>query len=132
MKNILVLTIALFAFAGCSNDNKIIIRNDTGLPITLNFRAQLKDVAEKSPNNVGTIAEIPNGTYNYNTTYTVPPAGHYAFGTDAGSGEVSFEQQNTTWLFIYSSTYSESDSTYTVYLNKTSSMSSSSSSPTSN
>lgn len=132
MKKILVLVAVLASMIGCSNDNKIVIRNDTGLPISLNFRAQVKDIGAVAPNNEQTIKDIPNGTYSYNTTYTVPRAGHYTNGEGAAGGEISFEKQKTAWLFIYSSTYSEADSTYTVYLNKTSSTSSTSANPTSN
>ncbi len=100
MKKIAVLFALLIALVGCSNDNKITISNISSGAIYFNFRAYQYVIEIDS---AVTINEIPNGTYTYATTYTVPAgAKTWDVKGDAAAGQISFEKKNTQVLLIYS------------------------------
>lgn len=118
----LVITVFLF---GCSNDNEIKISNLAQGDVFFNFRAK-KYVVVGNGGEI-TIDEIPNGSFEYATTFSVPAGASFGIEGDAGAGLLEFEASRH--LLIYSSTFD--DGNYTLYVNKTSSKTQSSKSPTS-
>ncbi|NLW32263.1 MAG: hypothetical protein GXY77_12510 [Fibrobacter sp.] len=120
----LVITVFLF---GCSNDNEIKISNLAQGDVFFNFRAK-KYVVVGNGGEI-TIDEIPNGSFEYATTFSVPAGASFGIEGDAGAGLLEFEKSETRHLLIYSSTFD--DGNYTLYVNKTSSKTQSSKSPTS-
>jgi uncharacterized lipoprotein NlpE involved in copper resistance len=102
MKKIITLFGSLLVLAGCSNDNKIVINNLADGNIYFNFRAQQYEIA--SDQSV-TIADIPNGTYVYATTYQIPSgAKTWSITGDAASGSLMFDKKSTRILLLYAST----------------------------
>lgn len=100
-----MLGLAAFLFAGCSGKNEVTISNIAEGSILVNFRAETHQI---DPGNTITIDDIPNGTYDYSTTYGIPAK--YTSGEidgDAGSGTLIFEDKNTQINFIYSSSSNE-------------------------
>ena len=127
MKKYLPVLVLLIALWGCSNDNKLTIKNIGDEPIYINFRASIDSVY---PGGSFPVTDIPNGTYEYNTTYRIPPGVTSAsMSGEAGSGQLFFEKKDTQILLLYSSTLL--NGAYTVYVNKSSSEPVSTASPTS-
>jgi outer membrane receptor for ferric coprogen and ferric-rhodotorulic acid len=123
MWKILAIAAAMVSLVGCSNDNQISIVNNAQGDIMFNFRAQETNVAS---GHSATIKDIPNGTYDYATTYGVPAgATSWSVSGDAGAGSLTFNKKETRQLLIFSSTLS--GGAYTLYANITSSESSGSS-----
>lgn len=124
-KMVTVLALAIF-FCGCSNNNKLTIQNKSQGTIYLNFRATVYTIGS----NPVTLTDIPNGTYNYNTTFELPSGvtSWSASGTAAG-GQMTFDKKNTQILLLYSSTLLAG--VYTIYVNESSSDPTSVTSPTS-
>jgi len=111
------VTAAVVAMIGCSNDNRIVIKNDAESMLLINFRATEYDIASGQGT---TIKGIPNGTYDYVTTFSIPrEATSLSVSGGAGSGSLTFSKQNTHQLLLYSSTVF--DSVYSVFVNATSS-----------
>jgi hypothetical protein len=122
----LLATAAVIWLAGCANDNKITIVNNAQEDIMFNFRATVTTVAAGT---TAPITNIPNGSYEYNTTYGVPAeATSWSVSGAAGGGSLSFDLNQTHHLLIYSSRLSAG--AYTLYVNATSSDSTGSSSTT--
>ncbi len=116
MRKVLVAGAVLFSLIGCVNNNQIALVNDAQESIMFNFRATEYDVASGAS---VTIKNIPNGTYGYSTTYTLPAqATSFSISGNAGSGSLTFEREQTHQLLIYSSTLI--DFAYTLYVNATS------------
>lgn len=118
MKKVLV-AFSIFLFAGCSNDNQLTINNLAESGILVNFRGKGYAI---NPGTTYTIAdEIPNGKYNYATTYGIPSrVGIKSAAIDAsGAGELNFQTKDTKIHLIYSSTVQ--DSIYTVHVTQSSS-----------
>lgn len=127
MRIFVFLSIAVFLL-GCSNDNEIEITNLAQGDIYFNFRA--KEYVIAADGGEITIDEVPNGTFDYATTYSVPAgATGCEVEGDAGAGFLDFEKRETRHLLIYSSTLI--DGNYTLYVNKTSTKFQNSNSPTS-
>jgi hypothetical protein len=117
MWKIVTFAAAMLWLAGCSNDNQIFIENDAQADIMINFRASKTDIPSGTST---TIKDIPNGTYDYATTYWVPAgATSWSVSGAAGSGSLAFNKKETHQLLIYSS--SLSNGAYTLYVNATSS-----------
>jgi hypothetical protein len=121
MKKILTivafLAISMSFLSGCSDSvgTKITFQNFASNKIFINFRASLITVdAGKTVD----ITDTPKGTYEYETTYQLPP------GTTSSSaeGEVSGEIElfaGTRVLIVYGSTFV--DGVYTINATKTTS-----------
>jgi hypothetical protein len=127
MKKIVLMFAMLCSLWGCSNDNKLSIQNLAQETIYVNFRASVIPVQS---NTTRTLTDIPNGTYDYNTTYTLPAGATSASSSgDAASGQMSFDKKNTQVLLLYSSTLLAG--VYTLYVNESSTDPVSTTSPTS-
>jgi hypothetical protein len=98
-----------FFFAGCSSNNEITIQNIAGGSVLVNFRAESHVIV---PNNSITISDIPNGTYDYSTTFSIPAGYSGEVSGEASAGTLIFEDRNTKVNLIYSST--QTDTIYTL------------------
>jgi hypothetical protein len=114
MWKILIIAAACWSIVGCTNDNQILIQNDTGNDFNFNFRAEsyAAPVGKVTP-----ITEIPNGTFSFEVSI-VPPDG-YTLGTVPATDELIFQQKSSKWRLIYSS--SSVNGIYNVTLSKTTS-----------
>lgn len=106
-----VFAIVGFLISGCSKsvNNSITFKNSAAGDIFVNFRGELLHVP------AGTqlvVKEIDKGTYEYSTTFTVPPGITDAATDGAVSGELSVKA-GTKILIFYTSFISESR--YTLY-----------------
>jgi hypothetical protein len=107
MKYVVFAVVALFV-TGCANDNQVTIQNIASGSVFINFRAKTYALVSGEST---VITEIPNGTYDYNTTYQIPTSGLKGEADgDAASGELIFEEKSTKINFVYSSF--QTDSTY--------------------
>ena len=112
----LVFAVVVLLVAGCANDNKVTIQNLAAGDVHINFRAKTYTIV---PGASTIITEVPNGTYDYSTTFVipfglkgVPPVG------DAAAGELIFEDKSTKINFVYSSM--RNDTTYILGCTKSS------------
>jgi hypothetical protein len=127
MKKIIGLIALSIALYGCSNDNKLTINNQASESIFINFRASVITIA---PGGTQTVTDIPNGGYNYNTTFEIPSnITSWSASGSAASGQLTFDKKNTQILLLYSSTTLAG--VYTAYVNESSSDPVSVTSPTS-
>ena len=116
MKRGMVLCAALFFLVGCSNDNQFAIDNRALDSIRVTFRGDEYSLGRKEKT---LIKEIPNGTYSYNVTYSVPSGITKSTAEEGTSGHLTFQYGRTRWYIIYASV--SSDSSYTLNANVTSS-----------
>jgi hypothetical protein len=127
MKKTVTMVFLLFSLWGCSNNNQLTIQNQAQGTIYINFRASIDSVY---PGGKSTLTDIPNGSYNYNTTFELPSGvTSWAANGSAASGQMTFDKKNTQILLLYSST--TLTGVYTVYVNESSTDPVSVSSPTS-
>ncbi|MFW5960620.1 MAG: hypothetical protein ACOCSE_05830 [Chitinivibrionales bacterium] len=114
-----IASIAVFMAAvilmGCS-ENKVVIKNIASESVRFNFRGEEYFVERGSERSV---TGIPNGKYEYTTTYRIPST---ELSTEEGenlSGELTFRRNETKVSVLYSSV---TDSTsYKIYCNVSSS-----------
>ncbi len=120
--------VAVFAMliVGCANDNQVIIQNVASSSVIVNFRAKTYTIVSGTST---TVTDIPNGTYDYSTTYEVPGNLKGQVSGEAASGTLIFEDKCTKINFIYSSM--QDDSIYVLGCTKSSSRSLSSATSTS-
>jgi hypothetical protein len=120
MKKILtiitILTISLSFLSGCSDTvgKKLTFQNFASNNVFINFRASL------IPVNAGEsvdITDLPQGTYNYETTYELPAGATGSSATGDVSGEVEFFA-GTKILVVYGSTFIDYE--YSINATKTS------------
>ena len=100
---IYLIIIAVFSIiGGCKNtvDNSVTIKNLAAGDIIVNFRGQAVSVASGT---TGEVQEIPEGTYDYSTTYTIPAGATSAAEGSGINGQVKIKA-GTKVLLIYSST----------------------------
>ena len=104
--------VALIGFAGCSSssNNNVTFTNYTQGNLYINFRGSLIDIPA-GQNSV--IKEIPKGTYNYATTFSVPAGTTSSSSQGNLSGTIKV-QAGTKILLLYSSTFS--NGAYTVFV----------------
>jgi hypothetical protein len=112
---------------GCASKNEVKITNVASMSILINFRAETYVIPSAGAT---TISDIPNGTYDYSTTYSVPLGYKGAVDGDVASGTLVFEEKDTQVNLIYSS--SVSDTTYTLHCTRSSTRNLNSTSTTSN
>jgi hypothetical protein len=106
---------AALLLIGCASKNEVKITNVAGGSILINFRAQTYLI---QPSGYASITDIPNGTYDYSTTYSIPAGYTGNVDGDAASGSLIFEEKNTQVNLIYSS--STTDTTYTLHCTRSS------------
>ena len=103
MKKIVLAFAMLMSLWGCSNDNKLFIQNQALEPIQVNFLGTVITVPSDSTKSY---TDIPNGSYIYSTTYTIPAnATSATISGDAAGGQLTFEKNNTKVLLLYSYTF---------------------------
>ncbi|HMA63928.1 MAG: hypothetical protein ACM31E_06900 [Fibrobacterota bacterium] len=102
---------------GCASKNEVKITNIAGGSILVNFRAETHTIP---PAGTKTISGIPNGTYDYSTTYVIPAGYKGAVDGDAAAGTFIFEEKDTQINMIYSSSINTSDTTYTLHCTRSS------------
>lgn len=114
-----VALVVAFLVVGCSRDNEIKITNMAAGDIYFNFRAQEYHILA----NGGEIkiTDIPNGTFDYATTFEIPVGSKFNVDGDAAAGLLSFEKSETHYLLIYSSVY-DTENGYTLGVTKTSTL----------
>lgn len=125
MKYVLFAVVSLLLI-GCANDNQVTIQNIAAGSVYINFRAKTYTIV---PGASTVIAEIPNGTYNYSTTFGIPNGLKGDADGGAAAGELIFEEKDTKINFVYSS--NQTDSTYHLGCTMSSTRSLTTSSPTS-
>ena len=93
---------SLTAYWGCSTsvNNSITFKNLAAGDIIVNFRGQDISVAAGG---TGVIKEIPQGTYKYETTYSIPAGATSSATTGDVAGQVVINA-GTKILILYSST----------------------------
>jgi hypothetical protein len=118
MKKVLI-AFSVFLFAGCSNDNQLTINNLAEGGIIINFRG--KEYSVNSGQTYTIPDEIPNGKYNFSTTFEIPYRPGIKSGTSDGAaaGELGFQTRDTKVHLLYSS--SVADSVYTLHMTQSSS-----------
>ena len=89
-------------------NNSITIKNISDGDIFFNFRGSIIDVASGQ---TSVISNIPKGTYNYSTTYTVPAGATGSSATGDMTGTLTMNA-GTKIQFLYSSTLLSG--TYTI------------------
>jgi hypothetical protein len=118
MKKIILLVIVISLISlSCSSDTdtRIRLRNIAAGSIIFNFRGEAITVAAGRTTD---LTDLPKGTYEYTTTYSVP-AGATSSSTEGDvSGAVTIKA-GTKILILYSSTLYEG--TYTLYATMSSS-----------
>ena len=124
---VVVLFLIAINFVSCSSSlsNSITFNNSTQGDIYINFRGQVITIPS-GQNSV--VNKIPQGTYNYATTFSVP-AGATASssqGNLAGSFTISAD---TKIMLLYTSTFL--NGSYTVYVTISNSDTQSTGTPTS-
>ena len=121
MKKILILfvltSLCAITFISCSTtvNNGITIKNLASGDIHLNFLAELTTV--KAGGEV-TLSSLPKGSFEYNTTYEIPPGITSSSAEEGVSGQLTIKA-GTKILFVYSSTLIEG--VYNLFVTKTSS-----------
>jgi hypothetical protein len=95
---------ALVFFIGCSNNNQITIDNLSRGAIYFNCRAKLDTIPVNSSK---IISDIPNGTFDYATTYAVPFGYKTATASQEAAGTLTFEEKYTKIRIVYSATSSD-------------------------
>ena len=127
MKQIITALILLTFLIGCSNNNKITINNLAADNIYINFMAKKYTIASEA---TVTVTDVPNGSYEYATTYQIPSgAKSWSIDGSAAGGNLTFEKKDTQILMLYASTLSP-EGKYAVNMSVTSTRSTGSS-PTS-
>lgn len=121
-----VIVVLAMLIIGCTNNNQVIIQNIATGNIIVNFMAKTYTIV---PGTSTTVTDIPNGTFDYSTTYEVPANLKGQISGEAAEGTLIFEDKCTKINFIYSSM--QDDSTYTLGCTKSSSRSLSSTTSTS-
>jgi len=125
MKYVVIAMLA-FLITGCANDNQVTIQNIAAGNVFVNFRAKTYTIV---PGASTTVTDIPNGTFDYSTTYQIPSHLKGEVAGDAAAGTLIFEEKSTKINFIYSSM--QDDTTYTLGCTKSSTRSLSTSTTTS-
>ncbi len=102
----------LFSFVSCSSsvNNSVTFYNLTDGDIYINFRGSLITVPSGK---TSIVKEIPKGTYDYATTFSVP-AGTTSTGTQGNLAGTLKLKAGTKILFFYSSTLT--NGAYTVFV----------------
>ncbi len=97
-----VITVFSIIYSGCNTsvNNSITFKNLATGDIIVNFRGQDVSVAAGS---TGEVKEIPEGTYLYATTFSIPAGATSSTTTGDVSGQVVIKA-GTKILILYSST----------------------------
>lgn len=96
----LIIALLTLLITSCTNDNQVTIKNIAQGSVLVNFRAKTHLIV---PGESTTITEIPNGTFDYSTTFEVPAGLKGQVDGEAASGTLIFEDKSTKINFIYSS-----------------------------
>ena len=106
-----------FLLSCINNGNQVKIVNLAQGSILINFRAETTQIAGNGGKT--TIRDIPNGTYSYSTTYSLPPgATSYSVEGLAAAGELTFSYSSTEYLLLYSSTLVDGNYTLSATLSE--------------
>jgi hypothetical protein len=118
MKKVLI-AFSIFFCAGCSNDNQLTVNNIAEGGVIINFRG--KEYSVSSGKTLNIPDEIPDGKYNFSTTFEIPNRPGIKSGISDGSiaGELNFQTRDTKIHLLYSS--SVADSIYTLHMTQSSS-----------
>jgi hypothetical protein len=103
--------VLLISLASCSSkvDNSITFKNMSSSTLYVNFRGEVITISEGETK---IVKEIPKGTYEYSTTYSVPPSTISSGTQGAVSGQVILKA-GTKILVLYSSNFV--NGVYTLY-----------------
>lgn len=118
MKKILVvLFLSTLVFWSCSSESEttLTIKNLAAGTVYLNF---LGEVTTVPAGRTVVISDLPRGTFDYVTTYSIPAGATTSSAVGELEGEIKIKA-GTKVLLLYSSTFSESS--YTIYASKTTS-----------
>ncbi|MHB8578327.1 MAG: hypothetical protein ACYDA4_00490 [Ignavibacteriaceae bacterium] len=98
---LLLLFVSVF-LSGCSNtiNNSITFQNLASGDVYVNFRGSLITIPAGQTSSVN---QIPNGTYNFSTTYSIPAGALSSSSVGNLSGSLVIKA-GTKILFVYSST----------------------------
>jgi hypothetical protein len=118
MKKILaLLCVFIFAFGGCSSEgeNSVTLNNSAAGTVYLNFRGEVTTVPSGK---TVILSKLPQGTFAYITTYSVPAGATSSTEVGDMTGEITI-YAGSKILILYSSTFSENS--YTIYASRTTS-----------
>jgi len=122
----LIIFFMPIVFLNCSSspNNSVTFQNMSSGDVYINFRGQMITIPAGKTSSV---KNIPNGTYSYSTTYSVP-AGVTSTNSQGNVSGTLQIKVGTKILFVYSSTMLSG--TYTIYVTISNSDDQSSSTPT--
>jgi hypothetical protein len=112
-----LFVLPLLTFTSCESEvaSQITIKNIADARVMVNFRANLYEI---SPDRTRVLKDIPQGTYQFNTTFELPAAAMIGSEGNELSGNLEI-QPGTRITILYSSTFIEGE--YTLYANITTS-----------
>lgn len=111
-------TVVALLITGCANENKITLQNMASGSVYVNFRAKTYTVA---PGTSTTIAEVPNGVYDYSTIFEIPANKSIAVEGEA-AGTLTLEEKDTKINMVYSSYQKDTLLTYGCTVSSTRSL----------
>jgi len=94
--------VSFLLLSGCSGkvNNSVTLQNLSGGAVYFNFRGNVVTALSGA---TASISEIPKGTYNYSTTYSVPAGALSASAQGAVTGILTINA-GTKIMIVYSST----------------------------
>jgi hypothetical protein len=115
-KILVVLCISMLTFWSCETDQgtSLTLKNMAAGAIYFNFLGEVTTVAA---GRTVVMSDLPNGLYEYVTTYSVPAGATSSLAVGDLAGEIIIEA-GTQVLILYSSEFQEDK--YTIYATKSS------------
>ncbi len=93
MKRTMLLVFVACMLPGCTGENTLSIINSAEFPVTFYFRSKGYKVPGGSTTRLGD--EVPDGSYDYNSIYTVPRNADAVKEGDGLGGTLTFYNRNT-------------------------------------
>jgi hypothetical protein len=108
----LILLVSLVSYTGCTeyNNSRIYVENKASEPVFINFRGD-----EYPVNAAQTIVinDIPKGSFDYSTTYQIPPEATSTSADGAVAGTIQIVRSGAVVRIIYASVFTN-DGGYTL------------------
>jgi hypothetical protein len=111
---VMILGLAAALLTGCT-ENKITITNEAAFGVHFLFLGEKHYLPGETGSLV--LSDLPNGRFQYSTTYSYPSSVKKVKADDALAGELEFTRDRTEYVMMYSSVFLPEDTSYTIYLN---------------